>query len=226
MPSRAKLSLCRFNGRWLPNLPWKNHREQAGAGAPAGDRIERCRWLRDGLANTAGELLPYRLDDLPLARNHFERLGDILTELGELAAAGRARTGRRDNHPFARQVRRQWRAYRLLPLEALDRDRPGLHGGSFGSQRIFRRRRFQLLELELQLIEMAGALGGLTEPVALVLGDRQLEMGDHRLRARHPGLGQLARRALGRERRLQRFDVVGIRRHATNGIIPDSIRAS
>ena len=108
-----------------------------------------------------------------------------------------------------------------LPLEALDRDRPGLHGGSFGSQRIFRRRRFQLLELELQLIEMAGALGGLTEPVALVLGDRQLEMGDHRLRARHPGLGQLARRALGRERRLQRFDVVGIRRHATNGIIPE-----
>jgi hypothetical protein len=77
---------------------------------------------------------------------------------------------------------------------------------------------------------MAGTLGGLTELVALVLGDHQLEMGDHRLGARHPGLGQLARRAFGRERRFQRFNVVGIgirtRRHAMNGIIPHSIRAS
>jgi hypothetical protein len=77
---------------------------------------------------------------------------------------------------------------------------------------------------------MARALGGLPELVALVLGDHQLEMGDHRLGTRHPRLGQLARRALGRERRLQRFDIVGIGirtgRHAMNGIIPDSIRAS
>ena len=36
-------------------------------------------------------------------------------------------------------------------------------------------------------------------------------MRDHRLGARSPGLGHLPRRALGRERRPQRFDVVGDR---------------
>jgi hypothetical protein len=127
-------------------------------------------------------------------------------------------------------MRRQRRTHRLLPFEVLDRDRPSLRGSGFGSQRILGRRRFQLLELEFELVEMVGTLGRLPEPVALVLSDHQLEMGDHSLGTRHPGLGQLARRALGRECRLQRFDIVGNRirtcRHATKGIIPGSIRAS
>ena len=214
----------------IAELAVEDHRQQPGTGPAAGDRVERRRRLGDGLARPAGELLPHGLDHLPLARDHFERLGDVLAQLDELAAAARAGARRRDDDPLARQMRRQRGAYRLLAFEALDRDRGSLRGGGFGGQFVLGRRRFQLLELELQLIEMAGALGGLPELVALVLGDHQLEMSDHRLGARRPGLGQLARRALGRERRLQRFDVVGNRirerRHATNGIIPDSIRAS
>jgi hypothetical protein len=186
--------------------------------------------LGDGLASPAGELLPYGLDHLPLAWDHLERLRDVLAQLGELAAARRAGTWRQDNHSFARQMCRQRRTYRLLPLEALDRDRSSLPGGGYGGQRILGRRRLQLLQLEFQLIEMVGTLGRLPEPVAFILGDHQLEMGDHCFGTRHPRLGQLARRALGRERRLQRVDVVRNRirtgRHATNGIISDSICAS
>jgi len=54
--------------------------------------------------------------------------------------------------------------------------------------------------------------------------------GDHRLGTRHSRLRQLARRALGRKRRLQRFDIVGILiqrgRHAMNGIILGAICAT
>ena len=52
----------------------KNHRQQAGTGPPSGDRMERRRWLGDGLARSAGELLPDGLDHLPLTWNYLERL--------------------------------------------------------------------------------------------------------------------------------------------------------
>src|SRR3954451_20130030 len=49
--------------------------------------MERRRWLGDLLAGPAGELLPHRLDHLPLARDDFQCLGDVLAELGQPAAA-------------------------------------------------------------------------------------------------------------------------------------------
>ena len=59
--------------------------------------------------------------------------------------------GRRDDDPLARQMRRQRRAHRLLPFEA---DAPPyLRGARLGGQLVLGRRRFQLLELELQLVE-------------------------------------------------------------------------
>ena len=94
-------------------LAVQDHRQQAGAGSPAGDRMERRRRLGDGLASPTGEPLPHGLDHLPLARDHFQRLGDVLAQLGELAAAARAGTRRRDDDALARQMRRQRRAHRL-----------------------------------------------------------------------------------------------------------------
>src|SRR5260370_30722165 len=62
--------------------------------------MERRRWPGDLLAGPASELLPYRLDHLPLARDDFQCLGDVLAELGQPAAADRARAGRRNNDPL------------------------------------------------------------------------------------------------------------------------------
>src|SRR5665213_603739 len=90
----------------IAELAMENHREEAGTGPPSGNRMERRRWLGDALASPAGELLPHGLDHLPLTRDDVERLGDVLAQLGELAAAGWAGTRRRDDHPLARQMRR------------------------------------------------------------------------------------------------------------------------
>src|SRR5467141_1415300 len=68
--------------------------------------MERRRWLGDLLAGPAGELLPHRLDHLPLARDDLQCLGDVLAELGQPAAADRARAGSRNNDPLARQMGR------------------------------------------------------------------------------------------------------------------------
>ena len=74
----------------LAELGVKDHRQQARPGPAARDGMERRRRLGDLLARPAGELLPHRLDHLPLARDDFQRLGDVLAELGQLAAAARA----------------------------------------------------------------------------------------------------------------------------------------
>jgi hypothetical protein len=76
------------------------------------------------------------------------------------------------------------------------------------------------------------ALGRLPKPVALHLGDQQLQMRHHGLGTRGPSLGLLPRRAFGGERRLQRIDLVW-RRHgeiiacaATGAEAPESNRRS
>ena len=57
-------------------------------------------------------------------------------------------------------------------------------------------RGLELLELQLQLIELAAAFGRRTEPLLPQLGDQQLEMGDERLGARCPGLRFVTRGTL------------------------------
>jgi hypothetical protein len=49
--------------------------------------------------------------------------------------------------------------------------------------------------------------GGLSEPVALHLGDHQLQMRDHRLSARSPGLAPC--RTLGNKLGVQPIEIVG-----------------
>jgi hypothetical protein len=82
----------------------EDHRQQAGAGPPAGDGMKRCRRLGDLLTAAAGELLAHGLHDFPLPRHHLQRLGHVLAELGEPAAAARAGGRYRDHDAFARQV--------------------------------------------------------------------------------------------------------------------------
>ena len=81
-------------------------------------------------------------------------------------------------------------------------------GIGIGNGFVFGGARFQLLELQLQLVEQAAALGGGPEPLAPQLGDQQLQMRHHRLGPRCPGFGLLPRRALGHQRRLQRVNLV------------------
>lgn len=65
----------------------QDHREEARPEHPARSNVERRGRLRDLLAVPARELLPHGLDHLPLARDHFQRLGHVLAELRQAAAA-------------------------------------------------------------------------------------------------------------------------------------------
>ena len=70
--------------------------------------MEGGRRLADALAVAARELLADVLDDLPLAWDDFERLGDVLAELGQSkTAAAQAARWRRDDHALTRQMVRE-----------------------------------------------------------------------------------------------------------------------
>ena len=198
----------------------QDHRQQVGAGPAARRRVERRRRLRDLLAIPAGELLAHRLDHLPPARDHLQRLGHILADLRQLLRAA-ARAGGRSghHHPLARQVRGERLAGRPSPGEALDLG--GLRRRLLGRQLVLGRARLELVELEFQLVEKTLlALRAPTVDLALELLDRQLQEGDLRLgvghlrhRHRGPRLGvnglRLGRRGLGlgrRKRLPQRVD--------------------
>ena len=104
-------------------------------------------------------------------------------------------------------MRRQRRPCRLLAGKARDHASIlfRLRNDRFGGAFILGYAGLQLLKLEFHLIEQLPAPLRRWAILGMVqLGDRQLEMGDHRL-------GRLARRALGQIRRFQRIDVVGER---------------
>src|SRR5437763_5874814 len=92
----------------LPKLLEQDHREQARTSPAPGDHMERRRSLADLLAVPASELLADMLDNLPLARDRFQRLGDGLAQLAQPPAAAAKASGRsRHDHPLAWQVRRE-----------------------------------------------------------------------------------------------------------------------
>lgn len=65
----------------LGELLEQDHPQKVRAGKAARRHVEGCWRLRDLLAFAAGELLPHRLDDLPLTRDDFEHISD--QELGK-----------------------------------------------------------------------------------------------------------------------------------------------
>jgi hypothetical protein len=163
--------------------------------------MPRRRRLGDCLAGAAGELLAHVLDHLPLARDELQRLGHVLAELVQNAAAARARRRGRMNDAFTRQVLRQRPTRRLAPLECLNRDllaRRSLGGDPrrrFGLRGIF----FHVGQLQLELLEHRAAFRRLAELLVLELGDRELHLLDHELAYAHLSLGVARVRLRGGE---------------------------
>jgi len=194
----------------LPILLEQDHGEQARPGEAARQHRERRRRLADLLAVSAGELLAYDLYHLPLPWHRLEPLGHVLAELGEPArAAAGARRRAGHHHALARQMRRE-RLARGLPAS----ERANRRGCRrlLGRKLVLAVRGFQLLELELHLVEQARfALIARSEQAALELLDDQLLMGDQGLRARCLG-ARLRKLGLARlQQPLQHLDVIGER---------------
>jgi hypothetical protein len=111
-------------------------------------------------------------------RDHLQRLGDILAQLAQALAAAAQAGGRcRLDDPLARQMLREWFARRPLARERRHGRRLG--GGPLGGELVLGGRRFQLLQLQFQLIDEArGALRALAEALAVELLDLELQMRD------------------------------------------------
>ena len=86
----------------LAELLEHDHRQQARAGPSPRDGMERRRRLADLLAVAAGELLPHRLDHLPLTRQRFQRPRHVLAELAQAIAAAALASSSADRSPPAR----------------------------------------------------------------------------------------------------------------------------
>ena len=114
--------------------------------------MERRRRLADLLAVPAGELLADMLDHLPLARDHLQRLGDILAQLAQpAAAAAKASSRSRHDDPLARQMLGKRLARGALAGEG--RHIRGLGHRHLGGDLVLGGRTLQFLELQLDLVE-------------------------------------------------------------------------
>jgi hypothetical protein len=165
-------------GLMLAELLEQDHGQQIGARPSPWDHMEGGRRLADLLTVLAGELLPYRFDHLPLARDRFQGPGHVFTQLAQSCAAATVTRHRgSDHHALAREVLGE-----DVSLRALARERchcRGLGNGAFRGQLIFGGVGFQLLELQRQLIdESCRSLRAGTVELALQLGDPQFLMRD------------------------------------------------
>jgi hypothetical protein len=163
--------------------------EQAGAGAPAGDRVIGRRRRDHGIASAAGQLFAHMPDHLEAAGHVIEGLAHLFADPAQGAAAMRAGAGSRVPHLFARQMLGQWPGRRLLPLDRfLDRRRYRRRGSSPPLRLIG----FQGLDRQLELLDLARQLlRGPAELGAAVARQLELQLGDLGLRrhriARHVG---------------------------------------
>jgi hypothetical protein len=188
----------------------QDHGEQARPGKAARQHME-WRWrLADPLAVSASELLAYVLHHLPLPGYHFQCLSDVLAELGKSLRAAAGAGGRaRNNHPFARQMRRERLTSRL----------PAGKGAYLrcccrllGRDLVLGRRRLQLLERKLQLVEQPRlALIARPKKIALKLLDHQPQMPDQGFGARYLGTRLRKLGIACANEMLQCLDVVGKR---------------
>jgi hypothetical protein len=143
--------------------------------------MEWRRRLADLLAIAAGELLPDRLDHLPLARHHFQRARYVLAELAKAIAAAAFTSCRRiDHHPLPWQMFREGLALGALARKSAHRHRLGR--GPFRGQLVLGGGGFQFFEGQRQLLDQARrALRPLPVDLMPQLGNLQLLLGDQRL---------------------------------------------
>ena len=164
----------------LTKLLVKDHRQQAGSCPAPRDHMERRRRLAYFLTVPAGELLPHRLDHLPLPWDRFQCSGHILTQLSQpRSAATRASRGRLDDHALAGQV--VWKGVAFDRAPACEARHVRRRYRSFGGKLVLGGGRLGLCELELHLLDKSGrALG--TRPVDLTLefGDPKFLMRNQR----------------------------------------------
>src|SRR5262249_6108170 len=113
----------------------------------------------------------------PLPGNHLQRLGHVLAELVQAAAAARAGRWARIDNPLAWQMRRQRATGRFAPLKALH-----LNLRTLGSELRYRlglgRILLELGQLELELLEHRAAFRRLAVLLVLELGDLVLQLLD------------------------------------------------
>ena len=164
----------------LAELLEQDHRQQVRPGEAARRHMERRRRLGDRLAVPARELLAHRLDHLPLARDHLQRLGDVLAKLrqpGPSRSRGSSRRG--DHDALARQMVGERLARWPPALERADRLRLGRR--LLGRQFVLGRGCLQVFQLQLHLLEQPRlALRAAAIKLAPQLLDLELEMGDQR----------------------------------------------
>lgn len=158
-----------------------DHGKQAGACPAARDRVERGGRLADLFAIPAGELFSNGLNHLPRPRHHLQRIRNVFAHLHDPAgpAAGAGARGR-DHHTLTRQMFWEGLADRLAPIEGRN---CRLLRRLLNPQFIRRRGGFQILELQLKLIDqLSGALGAAAILCAPQQGYFQLQRRNHSLR--------------------------------------------
>lgn len=175
--------------------------------------MERGGRLADLLAVPAGELLAHTLDDLPLAGDHLQRLGDILTEPGQARpTAAQAGAWSRHDDPLSGQMLRERLAGRSLARERRHRrgrGHPRLGRGDLGGDLVAGGAGLKLFELQLHLIQQpGGALGVRAVALTVELRDLQLQMRDQGLIVGCLGAGDGDLGAGGQKHRLERFNIV------------------
>lgn len=170
----------------LAELLEEDHGQEVRSCPSPGRRMERRGRLTDLLAFPAGELLPDRLDYLPLPRNDLQRLGDVLTHLRDTIRAAAVTAGRGlDHHALTGKMFGERFACRLAARESANL---GRLRRLLGLDRILGGRRFQFLELQFQLIDQPGPpFGGFAVLFSPQLGDLQAQRLDQRLGARREG---------------------------------------
>jgi hypothetical protein len=135
--------------------------------------------------------LAHGLNDLPLARDALQRLGDGFAQLAQFVRAT-ARAGGRSRHhdALARQMVGKGLARR--PLAGQRRRSADLGRRQQRRHLVLDGGGFQFFQLKLQLVEQPGlAFGALPEQLPAQLRDLQLQLRDHRRGVRrerhHPG---------------------------------------
>ena len=164
----------------LAELLEHDHGQEARAGPSPRDGMERRRGLADLLAIAAGELLPYRLDHLPLARHYLQRARHVLAELAKAIAAATFTSCRRiDHHPFPWQMLGEGLTLGALACKSTHCRR--LRHGPFRRQLVLGGVGFQLFERQRQLLDQPRRTFR-PWPIDLMfqLGDLQLLLGDQR----------------------------------------------
>ena len=125
--------------------------QELRSSAAARDRMRGSGRLRDRFAGAAGELFPHMLDHFPLRRHEFERLGDVLAQFAQHAAAARALRCRWFEDALARQLRGQRAASRFQFGR-----RRGWRG-DFGGGPILADGLHEIDQLQFELIEQSAA---------------------------------------------------------------------